>query len=191
MQHVSCDAPDLPLADSTLGFLRGHWRLNRLITDYRTRRTGTFTGRASFLPGEVGSPDTAAQQDAARVPADANGLARPARLAAAGEEAASRLAYREHGELAFGSHRGPAWRELILLGTPDGAADVLFADGRAFYRLDLRFGQWQAQHPCGQDSYLVTVTLLSADSFTESWRVRGPGKDYSMTATLTRTGGQA
>lgn len=110
---------------------------------------------------------------------------------AAGETGSGRLAYREQGELTFGEHRGPAWRELILLGTPDGAADVLFADGRAFYRLDLRGGSWQAEHPCNEDSYVVTLGVLSADSFTESWRVRGPEKDYDMTATFTRTGRQA
>lgn len=102
-----------------------------------------------------------------------------------------RLTYREEGELAFGEHRGPAWRELVLLGTRDGAADVQFADGREFYRLDLRSGYWQAQHPCSEDRYLVTVSVLSAGMFTESWQARGPDMDYDMTATFTRTGRQA
>jgi Family of unknown function (DUF6314) len=103
----------------------------------------------------------------------------------------ARLEYRERGELSFGGHNGPAFRSLILLGTPDGAADVLFADGRAFYRLDLRSGYWQAEHPCRQDRYLVTVSVRSADRFTESWQVRGPDKDYDMAATLVRMGRQA
>jgi hypothetical protein len=103
----------------------------------------------------------------------------------------ARLDYRERGELSFGGHRGPAFRSLILLDAADGAADVLFADGRAFYRLDLRSGYWQAEHPCSQDRYLVSVSVLSADRFTESWQVRGPETDYDMTATLIRTGRQA
>jgi hypothetical protein len=102
-----------------------------------------------------------------------------------------RLEYREQGELSFGEHRGPACRSLILLETRDGAADVLFADGRAFYRLDLRSGHCRAEHPCSEDRYLVTTSVLSADRFTESWQVRGPDKAYDMTATLIRTGRQA
>jgi Family of unknown function (DUF6314) len=108
-----------------------------------------------------------------------------------GPAGCGRLAYREQGEFTFGAHRGPAWRELTLVGTPGGAADVLFADGRAFYRLDLRAGHWRAEHPCSDDRYLVTVSVLSAGSFTESWQARGPEKDYDMTATYTRTGRQA
>lgn len=100
----------------------------------------------------------------------------------------AKLDYHEQGELSIGTHRGPASRSLILLGAADGAADVLFADGRPFYRLDLRSGRWQAEHPCRADRYLVTWCVLSAGKFTESWRARGPDKDYEMTATFTRTG---
>ncbi len=110
---------------------------------------------------------------------------------APGQAGRGQLEYREQGEFTFGGHRGPAWRELILVGTPDGAADVLFADGRPFYRLDLRAGHWRAEHPCSDDRYEVTVSVLSADCFTESWQARGPDKDYDMTATFTRTGRQA
>jgi hypothetical protein len=99
----------------------------------------------------------------------------------------ARLDYMEQGELTVGGHRGPAWRSLILVAAAGGGADVLFADGRPFYRLDLRSGQWRAEHPCSEDRYLVTVRVLSADSFTESWQAHGPDKDYEMTATYTRT----
>jgi Family of unknown function (DUF6314) len=112
-------------------------------------------------------------------------------LPVAGRTRGARLEYHEQGELTFGGHRGPAWRSLILLPAPDGAADVLFADGRAFYRLDLRSGFWQAEHPCSEDRYIVYVTVLGPDRFTESWQVRGPDTDYAMTATLTRTGRRA
>ncbi len=96
------------------------------------------------------------------------------------------LAYDEHGELRFGSHRGPASRSLLYRDLADGSADVRFADGREFYRLDLRSGTWSAEHPCRADQYLVTVTRLSPDSFTEAWRVSGPAKDYELTTTYTR-----
>ena len=98
------------------------------------------------------------------------------------------LAYRERGELRFGSHRGPASRCLLILDLGDGTADVRFADGREFYRLDLRSGACQAAHPCRADQYLVTVTQLSEDSYTETWRVAGPDKDYELVTNYTRAG---
>lgn len=100
------------------------------------------------------------------------------------------LQYTEDGELALGSYHGPASRSLIYRGRSDGGADVRFADGREFYRLDLRSGSCEAVHPCRADQYLVTVTTRSAVRFTETWRVAGPGKDYELTATYTRPGAE-
>jgi hypothetical protein len=99
------------------------------------------------------------------------------------------LEYTEDGELRFGSHCGPARRSLIYRGCADGAADVRFADGREFYRLDLRSGTWPADHPCRADRYHVTVTRLSPDSFTETWQVAGPDKDYELETTYRRVPG--
>lgn len=96
------------------------------------------------------------------------------------------LTYHEDGELAFGEHRGPASRSLIYRRRPDGTADVLFADGRAFYQLDPRPGRWQARHPCGRDEYELHGRLLSPAAFEERWLVSGPGKDYEILSTLTR-----
>jgi hypothetical protein len=97
------------------------------------------------------------------------------------------LAYHESGELAFGEHRGPASRRLIYRRRPDGTADVFFADGREFYRLDPRPGWWQARHPCGRDEYVLAGRVLGERAFEEHWRVRGPDKDYEIMTTLTRT----
>ncbi len=96
------------------------------------------------------------------------------------------LEYTEDGELHFGSHRGPARRRLTFCGREDGAADVRFADGREFYRLDLRPDNWQAEHPCRADRYFVSVTRLSPDSFNETWQVAGPDKDYELVTTYRR-----
>jgi Family of unknown function (DUF6314) len=96
------------------------------------------------------------------------------------------LEYTEEGELRFGSHHGPARRRLIYRGRADGAADVRFADGREFYRFDLRAGVSQADHPCRADSYHVVITRLSPDSFTETWQVAGPDKDYELATTYRR-----
>jgi len=106
----------------------------------------------------------------------------------AAPEAGRVLAYTESGELEFGSHRGPASRSLLVHDLSDGSADVRFADGREFYRLDLRTGICQAEHPCRADRYHVTVTRLSADSYAEIWLVEGPGKDYELLTTYTRVG---
>ena len=100
------------------------------------------------------------------------------------------LQYSEDGELEFGSYHGPASRSLIYRGSGDGAADVRFADGREFYRIDLRCGSWQAEHACRADQYLVTVTTQGPVSFSETWRVSGPDKDYELTATYTRPGAE-
>lgn len=104
------------------------------------------------------------------------------------ESAGPLLSYREDGQLTFAGHRGPAERHLYLVERPDGTADVRFADGRAFYQLDLLAGHCQAEHRCGADEYLVRVRVLTVDSFTETWRVTGPAKDYEMTTTYVRTG---
>ncbi len=112
------------------------------------------------------------------------------RLASGHRPTARCFKYTEDGELAFGSYHGPASRSLIYRGRPDGGADVRFADGREFYRLDLRSGSCEAEHPCRADQYLVTVTRRSPVSFTETWRVAGPDKDYELTATYTRPGAE-
>jgi hypothetical protein len=101
---------------------------------------------------------------------------------------AGALAYQEEGELMFGRHRGPASRSLLYVPAADGAVAVRFADGREFYRLDLRSGRCEAEHPCHDDRYAGTVRVLGPDVFTEQWRASGPGKDYLMTTTLTRIG---
>jgi hypothetical protein len=104
--------------------------------------------------------------------------------------AAGTVTYAEQGELAFGEHRGPASRSLIYRGRADGAADVYFADGREFFCLDLTRGDCQAEHLCRADRYQVRVTRTGDDSFTETWRVVGPAKDYEMTTRYRRTGGR-
>jgi Family of unknown function (DUF6314) len=142
------------LPGGTLEFLRGHWQVERAITDFASGQSGSFAG-----------------------------LARCDRQA--GGDAAA-LAYHEEGELRFGGHRGPASRSVLLEPGPDGTADVRFADGRPFYHLDLRSGSWSADHPCGPDSYHVTVRVLGPDAYSERWRASGPGKDYEMTTTMTR-----
>jgi uncharacterized protein DUF6314 len=105
--------------------------------------------------------------------------------------AAGAVQYAEAGELEYGDHRGPASRSLIYEGRDDGTADVFFADGRAFFRLDLRRDRCEADHPCRADLYRVTVERTGPDSFTETWQVTGPDKDYQLTTFYERISGGA
>jgi hypothetical protein len=96
------------------------------------------------------------------------------------------LRYEERGELRFGGHRGPASRALLYRELPGGAADVRFADGREFYRLDLCSGVCTARHDCGQDRYVVSHLVRAADWLEERWAVTGPRKAYDSVTTLRR-----
>jgi hypothetical protein len=199
----------------TADFLHGDWNVVRRISDHRTGQAGLFRGQASFRPCAAGSgqeAQLAEGPDAGLAEGPDAGLAERREAGHAEEREAGHaeepeaghgeeqgpadgesrvLAYHEHGELRFGGHLGPASRSLFYRELPDGSADVRFADGREFYRLDLRHGTWSAEHPCRADKYLVTVTRLSPDSFTENWRVVGPAKDYELTTTFTRAGHSA
>lgn len=124
--------------------LPGTWEIDRRVTDHAAGAAGMFAGAARWTPA---------------VPAD---LPAPAGVEPSGPGGPV-LAYHEQGELRFGAHRGPASRSLFYLGRPDGTADVRFADGREFYRLDPRPGRWRARHDCGQDVYLL-----------EGWLAAGP-----------------
>lgn len=96
------------------------------------------------------------------------------------------LAYREDGQISLAGYRGPASRSLLWLPAGGGAADVRFADGRAFYLADLRPGWWRAEHRCGADVYHVSYHLHGPGLLTERWRARGPRKDYLMMTYLVR-----
>jgi hypothetical protein len=172
---TSADSPRIPDA---LSFLRGTWRVERRLADHRSGTAGWFRGAARFAPAAGGDPEPGPH------PAQSDDSKRRLPPAGPGWE---ELAYHEEGELVLGEHRGPASRRLIYRRRPDGTADVFFADGREFYLLDPRPGRWQARHPCGRDEYLLRGRVLSDQLLEERWQVSGPGKDYEIMTTLTRT----
>jgi Family of unknown function (DUF6314) len=96
------------------------------------------------------------------------------------------LRYAERGELRFGDHRGPGSRSLLYRELPGGAADVRFADGREFYRLDLCSGRCNVRHDCGQDRYLISHLVRDDGWLEERWQVTGPRKAYDGVTTLRR-----
>jgi hypothetical protein len=160
-QNGSMRVPD------TLGFLRGHWQIERVLVDHRTGTRGHFTGSAAILPASTPDPRAMAGHPDA---SPDNRLAR----------------YTEQGELQFGAHTGPAQRILGFQARPDGTVQVRFADGRPFYVLDLRTGHCQAEHPCRADRYQLTHVVHSADLIEERWQVCGPDKDYHAITRLHR-----
>jgi uncharacterized protein DUF6314 len=162
----------------TLAFAAGHWRIERVLADHRSGTQGRFTGSATLsepVPGEL-APGSATLGE--RAPGEPGEPGPP--------DAGPELCYLETGELHFGTHTGPATRTLRYQGRPDGTVDVRFADGHLFYRLDLREGCCTAVHQCRADRYEITYLVLSENVMEERWQVRGPGKDYQATATLSR-----
>lgn len=103
------------------------------------------------------------------------------------EADASCARYVESGTMTYGTHEGPARRELSYRARPDGTAEVRFADGHLFVVLDLRRPRWSGTHPCRADSYELTTDVIDADTVQERWRVLGPAKDYDAVTVLTRS----
>ncbi|WP_273652580.1 DUF6314 family protein [Cellulomonas fimi] len=96
------------------------------------------------------------------------------------------LACVEEGVLAFGGDVRPAGRRLLLRSDGDGAVDVLFGDGRPFYRFDLRDDRWSGVHGCGDDTYTVRGRFVGEDAYEEVWHASGPRKEYRLTTTYRR-----
>ena len=101
-------------------------------------------------------------------------------------EPPARLHLRELGRLHLGVFDGPAERSLIFSRTAPSTLHVTFVDGRPFLDLDLRSETPNAQHRCGDDVYDVTFFFRSADIIEETWRVRGPRKDYDASSVMIR-----
>lgn len=98
------------------------------------------------------------------------------------------LVQNETGELAWGAHRGPAYRRLRMHPTGDpGVLEVLFDDGRPFHFLDLRSGATAVEHPCGRDNYVGEFRVESAAAWSYRWTVTGPAKTFRLGSTLSRS----
>ncbi|WP_171163667.1 DUF6314 family protein [Streptomyces sp. I05A-00742] len=101
------------------------------------------------------------------------------------------LLHIEDGVLTWNGTTNRAGRTLRLRPRPDGTADVAFADGRPFHPLDLRTGHWTTRHPCAQDRYDGTFTVVSPDEWHLSWRTTGPAKDQLHRSVYRRLRGPA
>jgi hypothetical protein len=90
------------------------------------------------------------------------------------------------GVLDFGTFHGPCERSLQYLSQKGTGVRVLFADGRPFIDVDLSRGGQRSTYHCGHDLYVISFVIHSEDVLCETWRTRGPTKDYEATTTLTR-----
>jgi hypothetical protein len=97
------------------------------------------------------------------------------------------LTQRESGVFTWQGVARPAERTLrFLAGSPPGTADVRFADGREFHRLDLSSGHFVADHPCSADLYRGEFSVRDDRHWRSVWRVRGPAKNLVLTTDHTR-----
>lgn len=151
------EAPGYPVADLR-AYLAGVWRLVRTLEDRRTGQKGRFEGRAVFREPEEGE----------------------------GTVEAGGLAYREEGRLVLGGFETLAHRAYLYRFPLLHLAEVRFADGRAFHRLDLSGGVWDAEHGCGGDLYRGSFRALGPDGWTAVWEVAGPRKDQRLSGRFTR-----
>ncbi len=90
------------------------------------------------------------------------------------------LAYREEGELRFGTYREMVFRAYDLTFPDRHLARVRFTDGRPFHDLDLRRGECRVEHPCGEDIYRGRFRAESADVWTSDWFITGPSKELTL-----------
>ena len=146
------------LATDPLDHLRGAWRVVRHIHDHRDDTVGTFEGLATFSDIERST----------------------------NADPTASLHLRETGHLLFGNFSGPAERSLLFSRSSPSTTHVSFADGRPFLDLELRSGASNALHRCGDDIYEVTFDFRSPDVVEETWRVRGPRKDYEASSVMSR-----
>lgn len=96
------------------------------------------------------------------------------------------LCYEEVGRLRFGAYLGEATQRYSFSIDPPTSAEVRFADGRPFHRLELSSGTADIVHRCGDDHYRGRYRVLGTDCLSVAWRVTGPRKRYSLVTLHTR-----
>jgi hypothetical protein len=153
------------LQGSLLDFLRGRWRLTRVVT--------------LFAPGGVRSE--------VRVEGSATWAAAAARDGVPAD--VSTLTYDEEGDLIIHSAAVPSRvsaRYLWHCVARGAHARVCFADGRPFHDVDLSAGSCDVHHNCPPDAYDGRFVVTPAGALRVTWRVRGAHKDYESVTLLER-----
>jgi hypothetical protein len=95
----------------------------------------------------------------------------------AGDAVVTADAFTEHGTMQIGAHAMPASRAYKL--EPRGhSMRILRADGSDFIELQPEAMQI-VHHSCGADSYTGRFFFRNGDEWAETWRVKGPRKNYA------------
>lgn len=97
------------------------------------------------------------------------------------------LTYAETGELRLaGQAPVRAERRYLWRPAPEGAIDVLFADGRPFHRIAPGVPDPSDRHLCSPDLYEVCYGFGRWPEWSAVWRVTGPRKNYWMVSDYRR-----
>ena len=98
------------------------------------------------------------------------------------------LIYKENGLLHF-SGQPPLNATQTYHWRQDGAQlSIRFADGRDFHRFDPAQDQPCASHDCPPDWYKVVYNFSKWPTWSSTWTVSGPRKDYTSVTTYKRAG---
>ncbi len=98
---------------------------------------------------------------------------------------ASAWRYEERGDMQLGSGETLAAERVYLWAEAADGIAVAFADGRPFHVMPFAGGA--ATHDCPPDLYQVRYDFSPWPDWTAIWVVRGPRKDYRMSARYGRT----
>lgn len=95
------------------------------------------------------------------------------------------LLYEEHGEIQFGTWRGPAWRRWLY--ALEGDALIIRYPGTNAELHTFRFDHGSAEHEhlCGADRYDASFQCLPDGALRLSYAVTGPAKNYRLRTLLT------
>ena len=105
---------------------------------------------------------------------------------AAFRRAGQRLLYREEGTLRLGSSAPMVATRSYIWRQERGWLQVDFDDGRPFHAVPLSVEDPEATHLCDPDRYEVNYDFTTWPTWSASWRVTGPRKDYTMTSRYDR-----
>jgi Arc/MetJ-type ribon-helix-helix transcriptional regulator len=86
-------------------------------------------------------------------------------------------AFTEHGLMRIGDQDMPASRRYRL-DVLEHSTRILHADGRDFIELVPKAAQ-TVHHHCGADIYAGRFFFRGPDEWVETWRVKGPRKNYA------------
>lgn len=89
--------------------------------------------------------------------------------------------YHEVGKLLLADAQPMTAERRYIWRADDNGVDIHFDDGRFFHRLDCS-NDAVAQHWCDPDQYDVEYNFSNWPKWQNTWSVRGPKKNYTMTS---------